>query len=518
MNYASNYYKKNDHGFENFFASYEDSEELINTKKELDKLHKELEEKTSLYTLLLGKRYNKSFTPYEKENILCYEDRNGNRHCFDVNTGLPFNGDEHNAHIIELSNRSGKFSILVGYCYDSGAVLTKNYEYSIQTGNKKIALRLMQENLIPMFEDIMVSMDVMLKNVRIKQGCSMYGLEGYNAKQFINTFFGVDKDFNMNLNVMRKHSLNNKSFEIIIKTCDDNQLMNKLLQFKSDKAKPIHELIGCSKADMKLAQEFGVFERFVDFKILTSTKVRYNDEAFKSVLNKTDKEWIEIIEKVKHWEDDLQFYTIRFGSNLLNTLIDGYIGGQYPNYFTGLTKYYQFGKFCSYVVEESINQGYTNVSDFIRMLSDYIRMCEDLNVTPTLYSSYLHQTHDIVSRNHKIKLEAEQESIFQKKYKEFKSWVKDDYIVVAPKTSTDLQKEGDVLNHCVASYIKRVIDGECEIYFLRLAESPDDSLVTFEVRNKQIVQAKGLHNRYITDKERTALLKYAYERKFILKV
>ena len=152
-----------------------------------------------------------------------------------------------------------------------------------------------------------------------------------------------------------------------------------------------------------------------------------------------------------------------------------------------------------------------------KMLSDYIRMCEDLNVTPTLYSSYLHQTHDIVSRNHKIKLETEQEEIFQSKYKEFKPWVKDDYTVVAPKTSHDLQAEGDALNHCVASYIKRVVDGECEIYFLRLTETPDKSLVTFEVRNKQIVQARGLHNRAITDKERMALVKYAKERKIVLK-
>lgn len=517
MNYASNYYKNGNHEFENFFASYTDSAELIKTKQELDRLHKELEEKTSMYTLLLGKRYNKMFTPYEKEIVLCYKDRNQNRHYFDVNTGIVFTGDVNKAHIIELGNRSGWFYMMAGYCYEAGAVLTKRYEYSIQTGNKKVYLKLLREELVPMFENIIVSMDVIDKDVRIKPGYSACGLEDCNAKQFINTFFGIDKDLQINLNEMRRHSLHNKSFEVILKTCDDNQLMNKLLQFKSDKAKPIHDLIGCSKVDMKLAQELGVFERFVDFKIMTSTKDRYNNETFKSALNKTDKEWIEIIEKVKHWEDDLRFYTIRYGNNLLNTLIDGYIGGTYPYYCTAMPRYYPFGKFCSYVVEESINQGYTSVSDFIKMLSDYIRMCEDLNVTPTLYSSYLHQTHDIVSRNHKIKLEEAQEEIFQSKYKEFKPWVKDDYTVVAPKTSHDLQAEGDALNHCVASYIKRVVDGECEIYFLRLTETPDKSLVTFEVRNKQIVQARGLHNRAITDKERMALIKYANERKIVLK-
>ena len=178
-----------------------------------------------------------------------------------------------------------------------------------------------------------------------------------------------------------------------------------------------------------------------------------------------------------------------------------------------MAKYYQFGKFCSYVVEESINQGYTNVRDFIKMLADYIRMCEDLNVTPTLYSSYLHQTHDIVSRNHKIKLAEEQEKIFAERYKDFKPWIGEKYIITAPKNSHDLQAEGDALNHCVASYIKRVVDGECEIYFLRLLNKADKSLVTFEVRNKQIVQARGLHNRAITEEEKIVLLKYCKDRK-----
>jgi hypothetical protein len=83
--------------------------------------------------------------------------------------------------------------------------------------------------------------------------------------------------------------------------------------------------------------------------------------------------------------------------------------------------------------------------------------------------------------------------------------------VLAPTETKDLQNEGDVLNHCVASYIKRVIEGQCLIYFLRINE--DESLITLEVRNGDIVQVKGSHNRKPSEKETEALLEFAKDRK-----
>ena len=512
MSYAANYYKTSDHKFDEFFAAYNDSEDAIKVKKEMDRLSKELEEKTAMYTLLVGKRYNAEFTPYEKVTTLSYTDRNNNTYNFDAVTGAVFSGDVSETHNIDLENRNGYFVMLAGYCYSLGAVVTRKYKYSIQSNNQRVSLKLIHEELVPMFENIKVTMSALSGNIDVDYRTA-YGLGSYNADDFINKFFGLDKSFGLSFSAVKSAVERNKSFEVIVRTCDDKSLMNKLLQFSVDKAKPIHEIIGCSKADMKYAENLGVLEEFVDLKQRIAIDRFYKRDSFAKYLSKTDKEWIDIIEKVKHWEEDLRFYTINTGGNLLDTLIHGYIGGEYPYYYTGLPNYYQFGKFCSYVVEESINQGYTNVREFVRMLSDYIKMCEDLNVTPTLYSSYLHQTHDIVSRNHKIKLAEEQEKMFAERYKDFKPWVGEKYIITAPKSSHDLQAEGDALNHCVASYIKRVVDGECEIYFLRLIDKADKSLVTFEVRNKQIVQARGLHNRAITEEEKIVLLKYCKDRK-----
>ena len=172
---------------------------------------------------------------------------------------------------------------------------------------------------------------------------------------------------------------------------------------------------------------------------------------------------------------------------------------------------YSFGKFANYVINETINQGYNRIRDFINELRDYLRMCKQDDIKPTLYSSYLKQTHDITSRNHNVKVEKENEEMFQSRYKDFKPYRGKKYIVVAPKNSNDLKKEGDTLNHCVASYIKRVIDGECLIYFLRIDK--DESLITFEVRHNDIVQVRGLHNRKPSTSEVQALKDFAKYRK-----
>ena len=105
-----------------------------------------------------------------------------------------------------------------------------------------------------------------------------------------------------------------------------------------------------------------------------------------------------------------------------------------------------------------------------------------------------------------------EEEIFSGKYKDFKPYKTDEYIIIAPKETKDLQEEGSRLNHCVASYIKRVIDGQCLIYFLRKQDKQEESLITLEVKDNAIVQVRGSHNRKPSDEERKALEQFAKDR------
>ena len=83
------------------------------------------------------------------------------------------------------------------------------------------------------------------------------------------------------------------------------------------------------------------------------------------------------------------------------------------------------------------------------------------------------------------------------------------WIVEVPKTPEELQLEGGALNHCVASYVNRVIGNELMIVFLRNVAG--ESLYTLEVRLEEhgielteddkkagirgfVLQARGYHN------------------------
>jgi hypothetical protein len=61
----------------------------------------------------------------------------------------------------------------------------------------------------------------------------------------------------------------------------------------------------------------------------------------------------------------------------------------------------------------------------------------------------------------------------------------------------------------VATYIDKVINGETQIVFLRLREKSDVSLVTVEIRDNRIVQAKGYKNRQPNAEEKSWLGTFA---------
>lgn len=63
-------------------------------------------------------------------------------------------------------------------------------------------------------------------------------------------------------------------------------------------------------------------------------------------------------------------------------------------------------------------------------------------------------------------------------------------------------------NNCVASYIRRVIDGSCDILFLRRKSEPDKSLCTIEVRDRKIVQAKLRFNDPVTSELQAVIDKW----------
>ena len=147
-------------------------------------------------------------------------------------------------------------------------------------------------------------------------------------------------------------------------------------------------------------------------------------------------------------------------------------------------------------------------------------MCETMGVKPSLYTCYLKQTHDILTRNYKINPTEAQKVSFAKHYEDYKDYTTKDkkYVVTHPATVDDVKQEGYNLNHCVASYILKCCQGLSRILFLRDAKTKTQSLVTIEIVNKSIVQARGASNRPITTEEFKALCEFAKERKLNVRV
>lgn len=70
----------------------------------------------------------------------------------------------------------------------------------------------------------------------------------------------------------------------------------------------------------------------------------------------------------------------------------------------------------------------------------------------------------------------------------------DKYVIVVPRNTEELKREGTALHHCVGTYAERVAKGETCILFVRKSDKPDEPYFTMEWRDNEIKQIRGRHN------------------------
>lgn len=513
-NYIRDYYAQKEHNLRGLVENInvDGEEDIRKIKAEINKLTRQIEEKKVSLQSKVEDLCTKQYTAIEKKIILHYRNsRNYTDYYYDLITGYEdedYSSEDSITYRVE--NKRGEVVVVVGYDFELASIITKKYSYSVSKENDRVITKFLEETIIPFMESEGVVYNALTNeitdiNINWQQ---TRPLEKVESNEFINTFYGIDYKGNIPLDDLRSYNLENKSFEIIMKTAP-SEIVDDLLKMELETAQPIYKILGISQETYNTAIERKIVRTIFDNRNLINGSK--NEEYG---IAKTEKEWLDFIDEMKNYEEDMKFYNIdysrgyyynRQNDNLMSLILSSYSGS---NVFK---KHYSLGKFANYVINETINQGYNKVNDFIRELGDYLEMCSEDDIKPTLYSSYLKQTHDITSRNHRVIVEKEKEETFKSRYKDFKTYKGKKYMVVAPKNSEDLKREGDNLNHCVASYIKRVIDGECLIFFLR--KEKDESLITFEVRHNTIVQVRGLHNRKPTDNEVQALKEFATYRK-----
>lgn len=138
-------------------------------------------------------------------------------------------------------------------------------------------------------------------------------------------------------------------------------------------------------------------------------------------------------------------------------------------------------------------------------LCDYANMMSTISPKFDKYPRHFLTTHQIAVRNYnRLKKEFSEQLFKQRINKDYECTYKD-YVFIYPDCVQDIRDEAVSQNNCVASYIDRVIDGNCHILFLRKKSSPKDSLVTIEVRDNKIVQAKRRFNYPVTKEDQEAI-------------
>lgn len=154
--------------------------------------------------------------------------------------------------------------------------------------------------------------------------------------------------------------------------------------------------------------------------------------------------------------------------------------------------------------------------DTLRELTDYIVMMEEISPRFEKYPKHFLTTHKIACRNYNRLKQQFKENDFASRINKDYEYVYKDYKFIYPSCIQDIKDEAVAQSNCVASYIDRVIQGQCHIMFLRKLNDPKNSLVTLEIRDNRIVQAKRRFNYSVTAAEQEAI--DAWNKKYNMEV
>lgn len=161
----------------------------------------------------------------------------------------------------------------------------------------------------------------------------------------------------------------------------------------------------------------------------------------------------------------------------------------------------------------------TGVNNF-KTYNDYLNLCSQAKrASGGKYPVNLKFHHDVMVTfmrevREAIQNEGFKEQVNSEEYQK-NVFIKNKYSILAPRFANDLVNESFNLSHCVRTYINDVAKGRTKIYFLRKSAQKSKSLVTIEVNNGRIVQARGKNNRFLTDDENKFMKMWAQEKGLI---
>jgi len=294
---------------------------------------------------------------------------------------------------------------------------------------------------------------------------------------------------------------------------------------KNNKGK-LHQVLGLTKSQLKLALEFSskrpVNEHYKHY--IRPITIRYIDELDKKDIDmfRMFRTTIKNLEE-KYLTDRMDEFIEVYGG--LDDFLYSKVGRRdwVTNFYNLITQFNHPNpkKLLEYLLFECyLSQG-LSFRGAIQVYTDYYRMCTDMQyVKFDRYPKYLKTYHDIVARNYNLVKDEVTSRKFKEateSYKGLEDEVKG-YKLIVPNDSDDLVYEGNLLQQCVASYVKNVANNKTRILFLREEEKEDEPLVTVEIKEDKVVQARGHSNRVIYPEELEALKSFAKRKELEVKI
>lgn len=176
--------------------------------------------------------------------------------------------------------------------------------------------------------------------------------------------------------------------------------------------------------------------------------------------------------------------------------------------FEELSKYVKVDKIKVYLEKQKLD--YHNIYEYY----DYIRCCEhmslDMKDKQILFPKEFIKQHDKITSEMVVVADPKTNERIQSLSNILAlNRYEDDQYIIFPADSVDsLIDESSQMSNCVRNYCLDVSNNVCQIYFMRYKDTIDKSLVTIEVRDGKIVQARTRFNEMPTEDMNVVLKKW----------
>jgi hypothetical protein len=170
------------------------------------------------------------------------------------------------------------------------------------------------------------------------------------------------------------------------------------------------------------------------------------------------------------------------------------------NHRTVINRLLKFNLDLNKVHDYILNNGYSlyNIYEYADYIEFANKLDYDLTDKDVLYPDDLLEEHDRLYLQAEILSNPSIETNIESLAKKLKinTYETDKYIIFPAKNVDQLLDESRQQHNCLRTYCEKYSRDECQIYFMREKDNIDKSLVTIEVNDCKIVQAKGKFNGY----------------------